>query len=1194
MKTTDVDLIHRVLNGDDAAFTELVKKYQKPVHALVWRKIGDFHIAEEITQDTFLKAYQELATLKKPQSFASWLYVIAANNCSTWLRKKRLWTEPVDDTRLQETTYSGYVVAENERVTAEAQREAVKKLLAKLQESERTVITLYYFGEMSSAEIGAFLGVSANTVRSRLRRAQQRLKREEPMIREALENFQITPNLTENIMREISRLKPAAPSGGKPLVPWAIGVSALTVVLLMLGIANHQLLSRFQKPYNFNAASEMKVELIDAPVVLNLESEPDDRTQLGNANAQDKNNGAGNQVDDAASLDLETIITKMKHYDNAVTSITGDFVIERGMEINEYTLAFEGEKVWVQPKERRASNIPDIDFWDGERQWGVHRPDNLLFRVEIKPNKESPVLEKVQQAFKQVGIGLAADVRIAPAKLRNSFRIIGKEKTYFILFVGETMLEVYDGNLEYDVRPHWAMIYSDQDPRFWLTFPDDASTNAYLSQPLWQLLEKHESELIGTEILNGEKVSIIRLNRSTRSLKLWISHDKGFRLVRSEETFTVPPEETPPEWSPYKAGVTYISTRVIAYHEYLPDVWFPKVMVRYHAPATSSGKKEEDFISKTVVRTRQCRLNVDVSELFRLELSPDTPVYDYAARGVRPVGHVLNLESKSDIQPQPGSTATPSRVDDSDQHAKDSARQHLQQLHLPEGAKSRLGKGAIRAITYSPDGRRLAVASSIGIWLYDTHSGQVLDLLTTHTDWVNSVAFSSDGKTLVSGSKDNTIRLWDAQTGTLRKTLTLIGHKGEIWEMAFSPDGKILATWSWEWESPIHLWDVETGARLHNFVGEARDNVNSMAFSPDGNTLASPLDNGTIRLWNTQTGELSRILIGHTYHVSCVAFSPDGKMLASGSYDGTLRLWDAETGELRNTRTGYTSAVVNVSFSPDGNTVASAMGDDTVGLWNAQTGTRRHTLKVARTHSIESLSFSPDNKTLAGAGYGRIIHLWDAETGALRNTLGGHTDVVAGVSFSSPDGKTLASGGWDNTVRLWDAQTGRIHGTLEGHTDWVNSVSFSPDGKTLASGSKDKTIHLWDVKTGALQNTLKGHTAEIGSVAFSPDGKTLASASKDGIIHLWDVETGTIRQTTGHLKEVESVAFSPDGNILASASWDKTVHLYDVQTDTTVRILQGHTDGVRSVAFSSDGNTLMSGSQDGTLLLWEITPDTTD
>ena len=293
MKNIDVELIHRVLDGDDAAFAELVKKYQKSVHALVWRKIGDFHIAEEITQDTFLKAYQELAKLKKPQSFASWLYVIAANHCSTWLRKKRLQTQSLEETssaRLEKATYSGYVVEENERTVVEAQREVVKKLLAKLQESERTVITLHYFGEMSSAEIGAFLGVSANTIRSRLRRAQQRLRKEEPMIREALSNFQITPHLTENIMREIARMKPPVPSGSKPLVPWAITISTVAVVLLMLGVGNHQYLSRVQKPYNFDARSEMTVELIEAPVVLNLESKPDVRNQFGDTDATRRDN----------------------------------------------------------------------------------------------------------------------------------------------------------------------------------------------------------------------------------------------------------------------------------------------------------------------------------------------------------------------------------------------------------------------------------------------------------------------------------------------------------------------------------------------------------------------------------------------------------------------------------------------------------------------------------------------------------------------------------------------------------------------------------------------------------------------------------------------------------------------------------------------------------------------------------------
>ena len=304
MNNNDTRLIQCVLAGDDTAFAELVKKYQKPVHALVWRKVGDFHVAEEITQDTFLKAYQKLTTLKEPQRFASWLYVIAANRCKAWLRRKRLWTQSLDTTsgvQLEKATYSGYVISENERVTAESQREVVKKLLAKLQESERTVMTLHYFGEMTCEEISKFLGVSVGAIKSRLSRARHRLKKEEPMIREALENFQITPNLTDTIMREVSRLKPMTPSGSKPLVPWAIGVSTLAVVLLMLGIGNHQYLSRFQKPYSFDSPSEMTVELIEAPIVLNLESKPDIRTQLGSVNTPSEGATANQQPDDVSA-----------------------------------------------------------------------------------------------------------------------------------------------------------------------------------------------------------------------------------------------------------------------------------------------------------------------------------------------------------------------------------------------------------------------------------------------------------------------------------------------------------------------------------------------------------------------------------------------------------------------------------------------------------------------------------------------------------------------------------------------------------------------------------------------------------------------------------------------------------------------------------------------------------------------------
>ena len=299
MKNDDVAIIRRVLAGNETAFAELVNKYQKPVHALAWRKVGDFHIAEDITQDTFLKVYQRLHTLKDPNQFSGWLYVITANLCATWLRKKRIQTQPLEDTdttMIQEDAYSRHVTEERRSTAVEAQREVVKKLLAKLKESERTVMTLHYLGEMKVEEISRFLGVSASTIKSRLRRARHRLKEEEPMIREALDNFQITPNLTESIMREVSRLKPVVPSGGKPLVPWAIAASTLAVVLLMLGVGS-QYLSRFQKPYSFDATSEMTVEIVEAPVVLNLESKPDIRTQLGNAAALSKNSGFSQQLD---------------------------------------------------------------------------------------------------------------------------------------------------------------------------------------------------------------------------------------------------------------------------------------------------------------------------------------------------------------------------------------------------------------------------------------------------------------------------------------------------------------------------------------------------------------------------------------------------------------------------------------------------------------------------------------------------------------------------------------------------------------------------------------------------------------------------------------------------------------------------------------------------------------------------------
>ena len=295
MKAKDVDLIQRTLDGDQGAFTTLVNKYQKSVHALAWRKIGDFHIAEEITQDVFLKVYKRLSTLKRPELFPGWLYVIATRHCLSWLRKKQLPTKSLDamsTTELEEICYAQYEANRGEEAAIEYQREIVKRLLQKLPESERTVITLYYLAEMSGEEISLFLGVSPNTVRSRLRRARERLEKEERMIREVLSSFQIPGNLTENVMQKIARLKPVSPSASQPWIPWGLSFASTFLVILMIGMGP-QALSRFQQPYNLDATSEMAVELVDAPVVFELKRELDVRNQFGKRDALGRGSGVG-------------------------------------------------------------------------------------------------------------------------------------------------------------------------------------------------------------------------------------------------------------------------------------------------------------------------------------------------------------------------------------------------------------------------------------------------------------------------------------------------------------------------------------------------------------------------------------------------------------------------------------------------------------------------------------------------------------------------------------------------------------------------------------------------------------------------------------------------------------------------------------------------------------------------------------
>ena len=416
-------------------------------------------------------------------------------------------------------------------------------------------------------------------------------------------------------------------------------------------------------------------------------------------------------------------------------------------------------------------------------------------------------------------------------------------------------------------------------------------------------------------------------------------------------------------------------------------------------------------------------------------------------------------------------------------------------------------------------------------------------------------------------------------------------HHDEVKSVVFSPNGNTIASASSD--KTIKLWKRD-GTLIATLNGHT-DKIWQAVFSPDGLTIASASKDKTIKLWRIEASKkpiLLTSLVGHHHDVRGVAFSPDGQLLASASDDKTVKLWKRD-GTLIATLAGHTDIVNGVAFSPDGQLLASTSWDKTIKLWRLETGKMPTQLKSLTGHSdvVFGVTFSPDSQTLASCSWDNTVKLWKRD-GSLIETLSGHSDRVWGVAFS-PDGQTLTSASGDKTVKFWKLKSPLLT-RLTGHTNVVIGVAFSPDGQTIASASDDRTIKLWK-RNGTPIATLSGHNAQVYEVTFSPDGQTVASVSADNTVKLWNVGQSTPRlfaTLKGHQGVIWGVAFSPDGQMVASASWDNTVKLWNVgqKTPQLFTTLRGHDAAVFGVAFSPDSKTIASTSADNTVKLWRVKP----
>ena len=586
MEKNDVQLIQQILSGDQGAFTLLVEKHQKGVHALAWRKIGDFHIAEEITQDTFLQAYKKLSTLRNPNQFAGWLYVIANNLCKRWHQKKRLSMQSLENAsvvEIENSSYKHYVSEKRETEATEQRHETVKKLLARLPESERTVVTLHYLGEMPIKEIGRFLGVSANTINSRLRRARKRLQeREELLIQEVLGSVQLPANLIERIGRQVTNMNPTPPSVGKPLAPWAAIGTAAVLAVLAFGTGNRYL-DHFQKPYSFEAQAEPTIEIVDARIVLDIDAKPALRNPIQRSIIPRKDNSTNTSIDTEIP---DTHKPEAQFLALALTQETpAQDTAEDALDFKELLAAIKHHHVLLKSGEGEVVytlGVPPFVDTDTDIIIGTIAFNKKKTRFD---SEDTPFHSQAKTTI----LTPSGRWEIIPDKNRKS-----------------------DYSFNTEEQPRLINPFHDVDPRRWLTLR---------SKDLATYLRIKNFQIIGREVFNDTLCYVLEEKDVDRPAKIWIAPDRGFQYLKHESRHLTPVDALDSD-IPMEAPTIIRTT--ISYQQY-GEIWFPKSVFSEYAWV--DFKPEDPIISGQKLEIKNFKINHNLPpDTFTVDIPDDAMI----------------------------------------------------------------------------------------------------------------------------------------------------------------------------------------------------------------------------------------------------------------------------------------------------------------------------------------------------------------------------------------------------------------------------------------------------------------------------------------------------------------------------------------------------------------------------------------